>query len=204
MYSGVPLTLWSLVSSTAPLSFVSFTRPKSRILAKSTSPPRTVMIDIRRLQVAVYQADGMGLGQSGTDLAEEVNDPSGGQRAVLLHEVLQAHPRQVFHHIIKGPIVGVAVVVDLDRVGMRKPRGRLDLALESGQRDRVGSRFGLDQLERAGPLEATGARPSRLRPSPRLPASRAVDTGRTFWPRADPIADHSRRTCHKSPGPPRS
>ena len=47
----------------------------------------------------------------------------------------------------------MAVVVDCDRVGVRKPRGRLDLALEPRQGDRVGLRLRLDQLQRTGTLE---------------------------------------------------
>ena len=47
----------------------------------------------------------------------------------------------------------MAVVKNLDRIGMRQPRSRLDLALESRERQRVGSRLGLDELERARSLE---------------------------------------------------
>ena len=47
----------------------------------------------------------------------------------------------------------MAVVVDLDRVGVRQPGGRLHLALEPGQGDRVGPGLGLDQLRGAGALQ---------------------------------------------------
>ena len=95
----------------------------------------------------------MGLGQPRADLAEQVDDPPGRQRAGPAHQVGEAQALEVLHHVVERAVVGVAVVVDLDRVGVRQPGGRLHLALEPGQGDRVGPGLGLDQLQGAGALQ---------------------------------------------------
>ena len=105
------------------------------------------------LQVPVDQAQRVGLGQPRADLAEQVDHPPGRQRAGPAHQLGEAQALEVLHHVVERPVVGVAVVVDLDRVGVRQPGGRLHLALEPGQGDRVGPGLGLDQLQGAGALQ---------------------------------------------------
>ena len=140
MYSGVPLTVMSLGQ-----------RGGARVLGQLDQPEVEHLGDVGLaaphrdehvggLQVAVDQAQAVRLGQPRADLAEQVDDPPGRQRAGLAHQVGEAQALEVFHHVVERAVVGVAVVVDLDRVGVRQPGGRLHLALEPGQGDRVGTR----------------------------------------------------------------
>ncbi len=109
--------------------------------------------DVGRLQVAVDQADRVGLGQPGAGLAEQEDRPARRQGAGRPDQLFQAHPGQVFHDVIEDAVVGVAVVVDGDRVGVREPGGRVDFSLEAGQGRGVGASLGFDQLEGAGTLQ---------------------------------------------------
>ena len=81
----------------------------------------------------MYQAGLVRLAKGVARLAEQVDDPSRRQRPVTIDQLLKAQAGQVFHHIIESAIRGAAIVVDLDGVGVRQPRRRLDLELEPSQ-----------------------------------------------------------------------
>ena len=89
--------------------------------------------DVARLDVAMNEPDAMRFAQRLAHLPQKVNGPRGRQGAVLLHQILQIHSRQVFHDVIKRAVLRVAVVEDLDRVPMGQSRGRAHFALKAHQ-----------------------------------------------------------------------
>src|SRR5262249_51061086 len=93
---------------------------------------------VRGLQVAVYETKPVGLGQTATDLAEQVDYAPRRKRTLFANQLCQAQTLEVFHHVVERTIVRVAVVEDLDGVRVRQPRGRPHLALEPGQGEGIG------------------------------------------------------------------
>ncbi len=75
------------------------------------------------------------------------------QGAVPLDQLREAQALEVFHDIIVHSIFGPAVVVDLDRVGVRKGRSQPDLSLEPLKSLRAGFDARPDQLHGAGALQ---------------------------------------------------
>ena len=71
----------------------------------------------------------------------------GGKGPYFGEQLVEAEPRQVLHHVVKRAVVGVAVVVDFNRVRMGQTGGCLHLPFEPGQRRRIGSRVGANQLQ---------------------------------------------------------
>ena len=106
--------------------------------------------DVARLDVAVEQADPVGFLQGTADLAQEMDGPSGRQGTVARDQLVQVLAGQVFHDVVKGAVVGMAVVVNLDGVPVRQRRHRLHLALEAMQVGRVAGLLRADQLDGAG------------------------------------------------------
>jgi hypothetical protein len=92
----------------------------------------------------VDQAGGVRLAQRPADLPQQVHRPRRRQRAIVLHHLGEIQARQVFHHVIIRPVLGPAVVVDLDRVRVGERGRQADLALESFQGLRVGRAIGPD------------------------------------------------------------
>ena len=87
------------------------------------------------------------------DLPQQVDRPPRRQGAVALDQLGQAQARQVLHDVVVGPVLGPAVVVDLDGVRVRERGGEPDLALEPRQGLRVGRAVRPDQLDGAGALQ---------------------------------------------------
>ena len=92
----------------------------------------------------------MGLAQGVADLAEQIDRPPRRQGAVPLDQLRQAQASQVFHDIIVGSVLGPAIVVDLNGVGMGKGCSEADLALEPLQGRRPRFHAQADQLEAQG------------------------------------------------------
>ena len=95
----------------------------------------------------------MGLFERVANLPQQIDGPRRRQSTVLVHQVVQRQAPEQLHHVVKGAVAGAAVVVNIDRVGVRQLGRRADLALEAGQRHRIGVVSGPNPLERAGPLE---------------------------------------------------
>jgi hypothetical protein len=127
----------------------------------------SVQQDVGRLDVAVDQADGMGLGQRAADLDQDVDDPALGLGAVALDEGLEVEPVEVLHRVIEDPLGRAAVIVDGDGVGVVEPAGQLHLALEAGDGEVVGL-LGAEQLDGGGAAEhgMVGAVDGPMPPSP--------------------------------------
>src|SRR5262249_22305312 len=81
MYIGVPLAVMSPVSA-APGSLVSFTRPKSRTLAMSDSPPRTATNTLAGFR-SRWTRPSAWASRTRADLTEQVDDPPGHPRVDL-------------------------------------------------------------------------------------------------------------------------
>jgi hypothetical protein len=90
--------------------------------------------DVRRLDVTVDQARGMGLAQRQADLSQQVHRPSGGQRAVLLDQFRQAQARQVLQDVVVTSVLSAPVIEDLYRVGVRERGSRV---LDAERKDDV-------------------------------------------------------------------
>ena len=133
MNSGVPRIWPSSLRWGAMAVAAARTRPKSSSLATSSIPPAPRGEDVRRLDVAVDQARRVRLAQRLADLPQQVDRPPGRQGAVALDQLGQAQARQVFHDVVVGPVLGAAVVVDLDGVRVRERGRQADLALEPRQ-----------------------------------------------------------------------
>ena len=116
-------------------------------------PPAPRGEDVRRLDVAVDQARRVRLAQRPADLPQQVDRPRRRQGAVALDQLRQAQARQVLHDVVVGPVLGPAVVVDLDGVRVGERGGDLDLALEPLEGVRVGHGARPDQLHGAGALQ---------------------------------------------------
>ena len=72
--------------------------------------------------------------------------------AVASHQLSSVDAVEVLHRVVEGAVAGAAVVVDLDRVGVRELARELHLALEA--RDQlVGGEVGLQHLDRRRPPE---------------------------------------------------
>ena len=102
--------------------------------------------DVGGFDVAVDQADAMGLGERAADLAQDVDDAALGLGAELAHQLVEVDAAQVFHGEIEQALRGAAVVIDGDGVGMGELAGHLDLVLEAGGVGLVGQ-VGAEQLD---------------------------------------------------------
>ncbi len=107
-------------------------------------------INVRRLDVAMDQARGVGLGQCATDLLQEPNHPARRHGTMALHKFVKAETAEVFHHVEERAVSGLAVVVDFHGVRMREAGGRANFSrLEPQEGLRVGRAGGTDQLQGA-------------------------------------------------------
>ena len=73
------------------------------------------------------QSQRVRLGQRIADLREDMDHPAFGQRPKTLHQVVQVQAAQIFHGIVKNAAGRVAVIINLNGVGMRELAGQADL-----------------------------------------------------------------------------
>lgn len=67
------------------------------------------------------------------NLSQKVVCPTWRKRPKLGHKVGQRETFEEFHHVIKGCVLGLTVVVNLDRIGVRELCGGSDLAFKRGR-----------------------------------------------------------------------
>jgi hypothetical protein len=79
-----------------------------------------------------------------------VDDARRRLRAVLAHQRVEVGAVEVLDRVVEDPVRRAPVVEDRDRVGVREPRGELDLALEALERGRPRP-VGPQQLDRGRP-----------------------------------------------------
>ena len=109
--------------------------------------------DVRGLDVAVDQPGFVRFLERQGGLPQQVNGTPRRKWAVPFDEVRQAHPRQVFHDIVICPVLGPAVVEDLDRVRVRQCRVDPHFAFEPIDRPGPNDHLRADQLDGARPLQ---------------------------------------------------
>ncbi len=103
------------------------------------------------------QSRGVGFGEGPAGLIDEVDHAGRRLRAVLLHQSVEIEAVEELHHVVEGPVVGPAEVVELDRVRGSEARGDLSLGFEPGERGVAVGAEGVaaDQLDRG----VTGEQP---------------------------------------------
>src|SRR5881628_1749145 len=105
---------------------------------------------VGRLHVAMHHASAVGVVEAGRD-ASQIPESAAAVDAAGLHLAGQAAAWHVLDDHVRRPLE-LAVVVDVDDVGMAQLRDRLRLVAEAGDRVRVG-RHRLHHLDRAGALQ---------------------------------------------------
>src|SRR5262245_58015172 len=77
------------------------------------------------------KADTMRFGQRRRDLAQNVDDPAGGLRAVKSNQILQVQALEVLHCVVKDTVWRSAVIEDRNGIHVRQQARELHLALEA-------------------------------------------------------------------------
>ena len=95
--------------------------------------------EISGLDVPMNQTDPMGFPQRFSRLPEQVDDPGFGLGTMMVDQILESEPLEQLHGVIEDPVGRVAVVEDLDGVGVRQPAGQLHLVFELPDEVVVGS-----------------------------------------------------------------
>ena len=132
MYSGVPVIASLAADSTRfPPKF--FTRPKSTHLDDIGLVGSIGEDDVGRLDVAMDQAERVGLGESAADLGEDVDRARGLDGSVLIDEALEVQAVEILHDVIEGAVGRSPVVEDRDRVRVYEAARQLHFALEAHQ-----------------------------------------------------------------------
>ena len=129
------------------------TRPKSNSLATSSVPPRREAKMLDGLMSRWIRPAACASRKRVADLAQEVDGAAGWQGALLFDQLREAQAPQVFHDIVIGSILGPAVVVDLDGVGVGKGGSEPHLALEALECVRAGVAPQPDELHGAGAFQ---------------------------------------------------
>ena len=114
--------------------------------------------DVLGLEVAVHDAEVVGARERARDLDHD------GQRAAERHGpfadgVRERGALEQLHHEVRGAVLALALVEDLDDVGVREPLGRLRLAAEALAHDAVLAERRVEDLHRARPVDQLVARP---------------------------------------------
>src|SRR5262245_9262228 len=77
------------------------------------------------------KADTMRFGQRRRDLAQNVDDPAGGLRAVKSNQILQVQALEVLHCVVKDTVWRSAVIEDRNGIHVRQQARELHLAFEA-------------------------------------------------------------------------
>ena len=107
---------------------------------------------VLRLDVAVDDPAPVGVVERGRRLPQVLARLRQAERALLAQAVVEGAPLDVGHHQVGG-VVGLAVVVDGEDVGVVERGDRLRLALEARQEVGVRGEVGVEHLDRHAPLE---------------------------------------------------
>ncbi len=108
--------------------------------------------NVRRLDVAMDEANAVGFDQRLADLHKDADHSPIGLRAVADGELLEVDPVEVLHGVVEDPLRRPAVVEDRDGVRVSKLAGELDLALEPGDRPLIGL-LGFEKLDGGRPAQ---------------------------------------------------
>ena len=84
--------------------------------------------------VAMHPAAGVGFLERAAGLAKGMHHACHRHRPMAAHDLLDRGAGQVLHRVIPAPLARGPVVVDLDRVRVRKLAAELRFALEAGHR----------------------------------------------------------------------
>ena len=137
-----------------------------------SQPPH---MNVRRLDVAMDQARGVGLGERLADLAENVDDASRRERALARHQGLEGHAVEQLHDEIHRLVVGDAEVVELDGVRRAEAGRGLGLAAKAlhGKPRRLATAF--PDHFRTNELDRRRAREHAMGGAVHLPHAAAAD-----------------------------
>ena len=141
---------WRAVSVDVPIDLELLDQTEVEQLDDVTLAALRAQHDVGGLDVAMDQADGVGLGQRAADHRQDPHHSACRLRAVDRDDPLQGRAVEKLHRVVEDAVVGSSVVEDGDGVGVGEPRGQLDFALEATQVELAGP-IGPQQLDRRRP-----------------------------------------------------
>ncbi len=112
--------------------------------------------DVLGLEIAVDDVEVVSAGERAGHLDPDRQGAPEGH-AALADRLREGRAREQLHHHVRDAVLGVAVIHDLDDVGVNEPAAVLDLAQEALAQRRILGELRVQELQRADALEQTRA-----------------------------------------------
>jgi hypothetical protein len=116
MYAGVPVGVWSVVTSVCRILVCLLDEPEIENLHEVVLQPHSAHVDIRRLDVPMNQPSGMCVRQRVAYLSQQKYGTGWGHGTKFTHQRFDVTARQQFHHVVETAIVGLTEIEEVDRV----------------------------------------------------------------------------------------